>query len=183
MRRRQKKAPSPSSQPLPVPDGLTPAQYAFALHYLANGFNASAAYRAAHEGVTDGTSRVEGCRTLAHPSVRAFLNQQLGERWKPLQMDGDEALARVALDARSDVRDLFSPDGQLLPVHQWPDAIANSVDAFEQREDGTIKVKLVPKLQARRVVLEATGKLKSPMEGGLDALASLLAKRYEEAAK
>lgn len=89
-------------------------------------------------------------------------------------MDGDEALARVALDARADPRKLFGQDGKILPPAQWTDEIANSVEAFELKADGAVKVKLASKTMARRTILEQTGKLKSPLEGGISALARAL---------
>ncbi len=141
------------------PSDLTPAQHQFALEYVCNGFNATAAYRAAHPNVTYATARMEGSRCLAHPCVRAFLDPQLQSRWKALQPDGDEALGRIALDARADLRLLFDEKGELLKPHEWPDDIANSIESVELRADGGVKVRLTGKLTARRIILEQTGKL------------------------
>lgn len=88
-------------------------------------------------------------------------------------MDGDEALARVALDARADMRDLYDDNGQLLKPHQWPDSIANSVKAYKPGPNGDTVV-LNDSLAARRVILEQTGKLKNPL-AGMASLAKLLA--------
>jgi hypothetical protein len=117
---------------------------------------------------------MEGSRTLAKPCIRAFVDQQLRTRWKALHMDGDEALMRVALDARADPRRLFGPDGKMLRPSEWPDDITNSVEALELKVDGGIKVKFASKTMARRTILELTGKLKSPLEGGMSALARAL---------
>ena len=43
-----------------------------------------------------------------------------GERF----YDGDEALARLAMDGRIDVRRLFDATGTLVPIHDWPDDLA-----------------------------------------------------------
>jgi len=42
------------------PDTLTPAQFAFCLAYIANGFNATAAYRAAYPKVGAATAATNG---------------------------------------------------------------------------------------------------------------------------
>ena len=157
-----------------TPSDLTPAQHQFAVEYLSNGFNATAAYRAAHPNVTYATARMEGSRCLAHPCVRAFLDPQLQSRWKALQMDGDEALGRIALDARADLRRLFDEKGALLKPHEWPDDIANSIESVELRADGGVKVKLTGKLTARRIILEQTGKLKPSIANGVDAVAEAI---------
>jgi hypothetical protein len=106
--------------------------------------------------------------------VQAFLKPQLDAHWKALQMDGEEALARVALDARADLRALFDANGKALPPQQWPDDLANSIEAVDIKEDGTYKVKLTNKGQARRTILEQTGKIKSPLAESVDALAAAI---------
>lgn len=182
-RRRERRAgteqPPAGQQP---PAGLTPAQYTFALTYLEK-FNATAAYRAGHPGVTENTARVEGSRTLANPDVRSYLRERLEPRWKAMQMTGDEALARVSLDAQADIRLLFDHRGRLLPPSQWPDEIAHSVEAVEMKSRGIVRVKLVSKLAARRVILELTGMLKQGRDfSGFDHVAYLvdLARRRRE---
>ena len=148
--------------------GLTEKQYLFANAYLSNGFNASEAYRRGHPECTNGTSRVEGCRLLAHPSIRAFIGPLLEAAWKPYQMGGEEALARIGRTARADMRELYDAHGRLLPVHQWPDSIAGCVRAF----DGA-KVTFESQTAAQRIILEQTGKLKTVADS-VDALAEAI---------
>lgn len=158
--------------------GLKLEHYEFCLNYLANGFNATAAYKATYPGGTDGSARVQGHQLLTNVNVKSFLAAKLQDQWKARQISGEEALGRVALDATSDLRQLSDAQGNILPVHEWPDDLANSIEALEQRPDGTIKVKLVSKLGARRIILEQTGKLASAA-GGLDALAAALREDLE----
>lgn len=177
--RRKIATPKKPRSPLPHEKvGLKLEHYDFCLNYLANGFNATAAYKAAYPAAKDHTARVDGCRLLAKANVKAFISQGLEDRWKARQISGDQALARVALDATSDLRDLYGADGQILPAHLWPDDLANSIEAIEHRADGGIRVKLVSKLGARRIILEQTGKLASAA-GGLDALAAALREDLE----
>ena len=173
--RRTPKARRRATRRLTVPSGLYGSQYEFCLHYLANGFNASAAYRSTHPGVTNGTSRVEGHRTLANPNVQAFLAQQIKDRWKARQMDGDEALGRVAMDARADIRLLFDENGVLLKPQDWPDEIANSVESVDLKNG---KVKLASKLAALRIILEQTGTLNTP-SNDIDVLAAAIREGQE----
>ena len=103
------------------PDSLTRAQFEFCLAYIANGFNATAAYQAAYPKVGAATAATNGYRLLRNADVVAFLEPELQARWRDQQMNGEEALARLATQARADVRQLFDRRGQLLPPHRWPD--------------------------------------------------------------
>lgn len=76
--------------------GLTVAQHTFCLAYLENGFNATQAHLTAHPNATLEAAQVSGHRTLRLAKVRGFLNERLEQAWKPLQMGGDQALARIA---------------------------------------------------------------------------------------
>lgn len=49
----------------------------FAHAMIRNKMNATAAYRELHPGVTDGTAKVEGCKTLTNPNVIAELTPLL----------------------------------------------------------------------------------------------------------
>lgn len=115
---------------------------------------------------------MEGSRSLANPCVRALLQPKLDAAWRALQMGGDEALARVARDARADIRLLYDEKGELLKPHLWPDEIAGSVKSVQDGPYG-LKVSLVDPLAARRTILEQTGKLKTLPES-VDALAAAI---------
>jgi phage terminase small subunit len=154
--------------------GLEPAEAEFCLQYLANGFNATAAYRSAHPTCTSASARQLGSRMLTKVHIRAFLGNELEAHWKAQRMSGDEALGRVALDARADIRLLFDAQGKFLPPQRWPDEIANSIESFELKADGSVKVKLVSKSQARRRILEQAGLLRPQPGDGLSALAQAL---------
>lgn len=158
-----------------IPKGFTVGQYEFALAYLANGGNATRAYLVAHPEVTYGTAGVEGHRTLSRPNVRQWIAKQRHAKWRSLHMSGDEALMRVALDARADLRGLFTAKGTMLEPHLWPDDLANSIEAVTVK-DGSISVKLTSKAAARRIILEQTGKLRSKLEDTMSAIAKALRK-------
>jgi hypothetical protein len=146
----------------------------FALEYLANGYNATAAYRPVYPKCSQRTAEVNGSRLLRKAEVAAFIEWERRARVKRLHMDADEALMRVSLDARADLRKLFDATGHLIEPQYWLDDIANSVESFERKKDGSFKVKLASKTMARRTILEQTGTLRSPVEGGMSALGRAL---------
>lgn len=81
---------------------LSPAQLVFCLAYLENGFVASQAYRAAHPKASIQTSEVEASRYLRIPKVGAYLAERFETILKPLQMGGEEVVARIAFVARDE---------------------------------------------------------------------------------
>jgi len=163
-----------ATAPAPIPQP-TDAQLAFALEYVSNGFNATQAYAKAHPLASKQTARVEGSRTLAIPAVRAFVDDFL----QPYQMSADEALSRLAWDARADVRLLFDAKGKLLEPHEWPDEIINSVRSIEEGPYGW-KIRLNDSQAARRTILEVHGKLKNPNAGdAMRDLAEILAEKWK----
>lgn len=102
------------------------------------------------------------------------MNRLVQGYFSKLEMSGAEAWGRTAQDARSDIRELFAPDGTLLPPSEWPASIANSVEAFELKPDGGYRIRLVSKLAARRLILEAAGQLRDPLRSQMSALAKAI---------
>lgn len=143
--------------------------------YLGNG---TRAYRESHPDCTsDKAAAVGAWRTLRLAKVRDLVEASKAARWKRSTMQADEVLALVAQDARADIRRLYDDAGVLLPVHLWPDDIADSVVAVQGD-----RVVLASKSAARRIMLEQTGTIKG-VGAGLDSLAKILAGDYEEAIK
>jgi phage terminase small subunit len=162
--------------------GLTAGQYEFCLQYLSNGFNATAAYRVAHPGCSSmAAASVGGHESLRNPKIGAYLKPRLAEHWQGLQMDGDEALARVAAHARVDVRKLYGENNELLPVHQWPDAIAGSVRSIKDGPYGKT-ITLVDPLSAQRIILEVSGKVRGAADP-IDELTAALRATLEQNAQ
>lgn len=159
---------------------LKPQQRAFVRFYDANGGNGTKAYLASHPDCKSRQAAAQGAfETLRNPEVQAQLQALEADRWVRLQMSGDEALARVAQDARADIRDLVDDEGKFLPLHHWPESVAHSVKSFRATLSTTgaptvIQVTMNDPLAARRMVLEQQGKLKNPL-GAVGELARLLA--------
>jgi hypothetical protein len=137
---------------------LTHGAERFALEYLANGYNATAAYRSVHPKCSQRTAEVNGCRLLRKAEVQTFIEREQDERGKRLRMDGDEALIAISRMARSDLRKLFR-NNRLLPVSEWPEDIADCVKALKPTPFGT-SIVLHDKLKALELLAIASGALK-----------------------
>ena len=131
----------------------------FALEYLANGCNATAAYRAAHPRCkNNNTAAVQAHRLLRKPKIAAFIREEQAARKKRLRMDGDEALEGITRHARADIRKLFK-DGKLIPLDQVPEEIADAVKAIKHTPFGPTVV-MYDKLKALKLMAIAGGALK-----------------------
>ena len=161
--------------------GLALFHQRWADEYLRNGFNATQAYRHVKPHVTVETARVEASKYLATPSVRAYLDARVGAVFAKKAVDVDKILGRLVQDTEADTRRLYREDGTMLLPHEWPDDLANSIEGVETKADGSLKVRLVSKLGARRTLLEVKGKLRAQIQvevtGADELLTRIQAKR------
>ncbi len=176
-RRRAGGNPPALSRGTPLKATLNPSQRTFCLEWLRNGHNATAAYKAAYPGATPSSARELGHRLLTKVDIRTFLAVQLEPVWKAMQMDGDEATARMAAIARADIADCHNEQGALLKPHDWPPAVRMAVESY----DIAGKVKLASRLQALRTILELTGKVRSTADSIDDLAAAMRADREKHA--
>lgn len=159
----------------PLPDQLE----AFLLVYDSNGGNGVRAWMETHPDTKSHVAAATSAyQALRKPQIRKRLGELREARFRRLQMSGDEALGRVALDAAPDIRRLYDERGKLLPVHLWPDDLVNSVRSVKPGPFGDTIV-LNDSLAARKIILEHTGKLKTPAASIL-TLAKILAGDFDE---
>jgi phage terminase small subunit len=137
---------------------LTLCDQLFALGYLANGYNATAAYKATHPRCAQRTAEVNGSRLLRKAEVAAFIAREKSDRKERLRMEADEALEGITRIGRGDIRQLFDDQGNVLPVRLWPEDIADCVKAVKPTPHGTAVV-LHDKLRARELMAIAGGAL------------------------
>ena len=103
----------------------------FALEYLRNGHNATAAYKLVYSRCKNSnTAAVQAHRLLRKPKIAVFIQQEHDARTKRLRMDADEALEGITRHARGDIRKLFK-NNRLLPISEWPEDVADCVKAIE----------------------------------------------------
>jgi hypothetical protein len=86
------RSPSEKSRP---DDTLTSCEELFALEYLANGYNATAAYKVTHPRCRSANAAaVEAHRLLRKPKIATFIQHEQQARNRRLRMDADEATRR-----------------------------------------------------------------------------------------
>jgi phage terminase small subunit len=182
-----RKVPIPTRQRRPDRPGSAPAlanlsapHQHFVLEYLANGYNATAAYARAYPTASRKTAAVEGWRLLRSPALRNIIAHEERKRWKRIQMDGDEALALISEAARADIADCYGEDGTLLPVRQWPKRIRRSVRSIRPGPNGDT-VQLYDALRARELMAQSAGRLNpvGTIAASLATLAQLLTGTYD----
>jgi phage terminase small subunit len=154
------------SSEMPIPTkrrkpGLTDRERLFVEAYTLNGGNATKAYQAcmAPVPVKDSTAAASGWRMFRNVKVAAAIEKRRAERFKALAMEGDEALALIALRARADGAQAFDDAGRLLPFHKWPEALRLACRVRIDKD--RIEVHLPDGLKAAELMAIATGKLKT----------------------
>lgn len=156
----------------------------------AAGMNGAAAARAA--GYTGSRAGRTAYELEQFPLIRERIREIASVRWKALQMEADEILARAAMIARADARALFDDSGKLRPLSELTDQEAAAIAGIETVEefDGTgkarvkvgdvRKVRLRDPMAALRLLAEHKKLVKAPEEG-LNALAGAIADRLKAA--
>ena len=103
--------------------GLTDKQELFAELVAYNPeLNDSDAYRQSYntENMKTLTINRSAHKVKNLPGVAAWIAHLREERAKRTKIDADWVLARLAAETNADLADIYSDDGGLKPVHQWP---------------------------------------------------------------
>lgn len=173
-----------------------PRKEAFVQHYCANGGNARAAWLDA--GFQPSTASLAR-RMLQDPKVAARVAEVLGEHLASVKMDAVRAKHLMVQAATFDIRDMYDENGNMLPVHKWPDELAECVqgidlevtrarksadpddEGYNDVEETVVKkVRFIDKGAARQL-LARHFKLVGAEDDGVNALANALADRLNEA--
>ncbi|MDR2820948.1 MAG: terminase small subunit [Desulfovibrio sp.] len=127
---------------------LTAKQRMFVAEYLVDLNATQAAIRA---GYSVKTAYHIGAELLQKTTVSEALQAALMKRERKTEITAEKVLLQYARFAFSDVRQLFSDNGMLKPMSEWPDDAAAAVAGVETVELGgdlpgvVRKVKLVDK--------------------------------------
>jgi phage terminase small subunit len=97
---------------------LTAKQQAFCSEYLRD-LNASAAARRA--GYSPRSADRIAMQLMSKSHIRARVEQLQAERNERVKVDADWVLRRLLAELEADARDLYDTEGQLKPVHEWPE--------------------------------------------------------------
>lgn len=140
------------------PSILTPREALFVLKLLELD-NVTQAYLDAGYRCTREAASASGGALLRKPRIAAAVDRARAKRLEVAQMSADEAMERLATVARADLRLMFDEKGKLLPVHQWPDALALALKGYELKDDGGIKVTLDSRLTALDLIATDHGRI------------------------
>jgi len=92
-------------------------QKAFVEEYLVDLNATQAAIRA---GYSKKTAAAMGAENLRKPQIAQAIAEAKAARSERTQVDADWLLRRLADEAEADLADLYSDEGGLKPIHQWP---------------------------------------------------------------
>lgn len=96
---------------------MTPKQQRFVEEYLIDLNATQAAIRA---GYAESGARTEGARLLANADITDAIATLKAERSEKVGIDAAWLLKRLADEAVADVNDLYTENGRIKPVKDWP---------------------------------------------------------------
>jgi phage terminase small subunit len=137
--------------------GFSPAVKLFIQHLIDHP-NVTRAYKRAYPNAKTTSASAAGSRLFGNVRVRAAVEAGRKARLDRLQMDGDEAMKRIAVIGKLDIRNLYDDEGKILPVSEWSDELALAVKSIEEKQYGT-RVTFDSRLAALELIAAADGKL------------------------
>lgn len=143
------------------PYGLSTRELLFVEAYCGvAGGNASEAYRiAGYKGTAESVS-ANAARLKGSDRVARAIAARTALRVRKLIMDGDEALERISMFARADIRKLF-PEGSAL--RNLPDDVAVCIKSVTPSKYGT-RLELIDPLRANELMAKVAGRLKETVK-------------------
>lgn len=144
---------------------MSPKHKIFALIYLANGGNATAAYNEAFGPGTrqPQTTHVNASKLLSSAKVQTFIATQTAKTLQAIEATAEEAMAAITRTLRLDPRLLLAPNGKPLDMKDWPDDVALVVKGVKANGD----VIFYDKMKAAELIAEAHGRIKKKLDVSL----------------
>jgi len=136
--------------------------------------NVTRAYMRAYPLSTAASACASGHRLLRNALIKRAVEFGRKDRLDRYGLDADEAMKRIALIGRADIRELFDERGAMLPVTQWPEEIALAVKGVKRTAYGTA-VSFDSRLAALKLIAAAGGKLSRPVEAKVTLVELLVA--------
>jgi phage terminase small subunit len=170
---------------------LTPKQQRFVDEYLIDLNATQAAIRC---GYSPKTARAQGSENLTKPDIQAAIAAGRARKVERAELSADRVLQELAAVAFSDIRQLFRPDGTLIPLHELPPEVAaalascevvmKNATAGDGRIDRVLRVKTVDKLGALTTLARHFGLLIDRVEvSGADSLTEKIAEARRRGAE
>lgn len=100
--------------------------------YIANGENATEAAKTA--GYAASSARERGYELVKDREVIAALKQRREALARKFELRTEDVLRELARIVHADPRKAFDAQGNLLPVHEWPDEVAAMIASVEVEE-------------------------------------------------
>lgn len=171
------KRPKPPGKPKRT--GFSPPVKVFIAALIDNP-NITRAYLKAYPNSGVPSAATGGGRLLRIAEVAKAVEDGRRKRLEAFEMDGDEAMRRIALIAKLDMRELYDHEGKVRPVQEWPAGAALAVKSIKEKEWGT-EITFDSRLGALQLVAQSFGKLKNQVEvtGNLAELIGRHARREE----
>lgn len=170
---------------------LSAKQAKFVDEYLIDLNATQAAVRA---GYSVKTAAQIGVENLKKPKVGTAIAEALTARSKRTAIDSDWVLTRLGDEAQADLADLYTDEGELRPIHEWPliwrQGLVAGIEAVEEKDhNGKVigvvrKVKLSDRIKRVEMIGRHVGvqAFKDKLEVDVsDDLASVLAAARERA--
>lgn len=110
---------------------LTEKQEKFCQEYVID-LNAGAAARRA--GYSEKTDYSIGWENLRKPEIQSRIAELRKETASALNITREKVAQELARIAFSDVREVFTEDGALKPISEWPDEVAAAIGSVETDE-------------------------------------------------
>jgi phage terminase small subunit len=150
----------------------------FAAEYVIDLVPGAAARRA---GYASKTATQQGCKLLKDPVVQAEIHRLQAAKLHRSALTADRVLEELRRLAFADIRQLFTPEGALIPLHELPPEVAAALASVEvimknavsgdNQIDRVLRVKTVDKLGALTTLAKHFGLLIDRVEvSGADSL-------------
>ncbi|MGJ5032280.1 terminase small subunit [Bradyrhizobium sp. HKCCYLS2038] len=174
------------------PNELTPKQAAFVREYLIDLNATQAAVRAGYSPKTAGVISVE---LMTKPHVKAAIDAAIAERSERTGIDAAWLLNRLADEAEADLADIYSENGALKPVRDWPkiwrQGLVAGVEHIEVKDregnatgDVIVKIKISDRVKRLELIGKHVGVqafLEKVEVAGVEALADRIARAKAKA--
>ena len=110
---------------------LTPKQHKFIDEYLIDLNGTQAAIRA---GYRENTARQMAAQNLSKPVIQQKIQERREELSRQTKVTQERILEEEAAIAFCDPREVFGPDGNLLPLHEIPEQMARALASVDRIE-------------------------------------------------
>ncbi len=157
-------APSSTNTPLPVPHGalLTELQRQFSIARF-KGATETDAYIVACPTVKNRKEARNRGRKLARlPKIQEFMLALRDQTLDYSDVSTKQIQREITSVASSDIRQIFDPSGEVLPLEKWPEGAARAVAAYEEEVSANglrlkRKIKMWDKMAALKLLADVKG--------------------------